>query len=595
MMKRKILFLTLSLFTLGAAAQIPSWTIHPKYTSIRMLGNGYYVVSDGKKYGMLKDGDKEALPLQYDSISQFHSGAALLHNQDALVGYVSDRGRKFDLTGNHYKVVGQPFFSDGHVAVHNGTGYYFVRASDGISIGPFSHIIPFTEGYARVRIPESQKKIMEVDDALFGLLEASTGQPVALALGEYDTDDVDFISSVSGGKCIIVCKKRFYEYNMKTATLTPLSTDGDLENKKSRVMAQERPVRVQDTGEGFIIDFKQGQMTFDHLMRLTSITYNGQATRKFDIAKEADPIYESPMKAMSFAQTELVGLSYNGKEILPAQFERVNILWGNQALVKYKGHYGVITVDPQHNCKYVLNNNLDIGFEHQTVNTTIKVVVPPYMKTHLMTLTSQDKGCIINTDTRKDNTNVEASVLSYDCTMHIPEEIDMERTKAYTKFALNYDGLRFSDYQVPYNMWYICNYNVQLQESKTQVNGSALTTEILVRNSSAGNRKFFRSVGIECGDSVISKIEKITEELYSVRFYGWKKEEVRFDVDITEDGCPTITWSFSIPTGLKTTQKTTQKDAAPVEEKPKAVAKAKVKRKAKTAPKKEEKFLFVPN
>ena len=50
---RKILFI-ISLFTFTAAsAQVAKWVIHPSYEHIRMLGDGYYIVSQGDKYGIL--------------------------------------------------------------------------------------------------------------------------------------------------------------------------------------------------------------------------------------------------------------------------------------------------------------------------------------------------------------------------------------------------------------------------------------------------------------------------------------------------------------------------------------------------------------
>ena len=50
---RKIIFFLLCLVSASAGAQTPKWTIHPNYDGIRLLGNGYYVVTNNGKYGML--------------------------------------------------------------------------------------------------------------------------------------------------------------------------------------------------------------------------------------------------------------------------------------------------------------------------------------------------------------------------------------------------------------------------------------------------------------------------------------------------------------------------------------------------------------
>ena len=598
-MMKKTLF-TITLFHLFiytvACAQVAKWVIHPSYDHIRMLGDGYYIVSQNAKYGILDAKEKEIVPLQYDSISPFNSHMGLLYNDGKCIGYTSDKGEVHDFSAHQYKLGSMSRFSDGYLAVYNTTGYWYVRAEDGSAIGPYAYASPFCEGYAWVRVPKSLKHILD-GGYTYDVLDAKTGEPAELALGEdYDKEDIDFISACSNGKSIIVLKKRFYEYDYKTAKLTPLSTDGDIENKKSRVTAIERPVKVNTEEKGYSIMFKQGTMTFDHLMRLTGIGYTGQPSRQIAVPQDETPDPKSSIKAIVYNGTDLLGLQCEGKEVLPAQFEDVVKVWDNEAQVKQKGKYGVVSIDPKASCRFVLNEGLDIGFEHKTAKSNIKVVCPPYMTLSLMTLSSDDDNCRINIDTRRENVNVETAVLSYETTLNIPEEIGLERTPSSVKFSLNYDGLRFSPAIIPYNKWYINNYAVQMLSH--QVSGSVLTAEIMIRNT--GQRdgmNYFRDVNIEAEDSVICSFSKMTEELYTARMYGWHEKEVRFNVDITEDGCPTISYPFEINVrSSNTAVKEKETDAAA--EKPaivNATGKVKKKSKAKPATKKDDKkVLFVP-
>ena len=249
-----------------------------------------------------------------------------------------------------------------------------------------------------------------------------------------------------------------------------------------------------------------------------------------------------------------------------------------------------MTVDPNHSCRFVLNDNMAIGFEHKTAITNIKAVCPPYMKPSLMTLSSEDENCHINIDTRKENTNVETAVLSYQCTLNIPEEIGVEKSSTTTKFSLNYDGLRLPANAITYDTWYINNYTVQLL--KHSIEGSALIAEIMVNNTASGSKNFFRDVTIEAEDSVVCQLTKVTEEMYNARFYGWKDGgTLRFSVDITEDGCPTLSYDRSIAINPnKKSDKSVAAEEAPV------ATQAKIKRKAtpkaKTTPKKEKKDIF---
>ena len=582
---RKFVVAALLLMTTAAQAQVPRWLIHPRYASIDMLGNGCYIISNGSKFGMMDAQEKEIVPMEYDKLSPFHSNAALLYKDGRFVGYMSDKGRVKEFPAGQYEVAEQPSFYDGYLLVSNIEGYYYLRASDDAVIGPFAGGMPFQEGYAIVKVPKNPKKVLGGDYTI-QVLSAKSGKLEPLNLGEYDVDDIDFMSSVSFGKSIIVLKKRFHEYDFKNSSLTPIHFDNNTANKKSRVTANERPVDVFSNEDGFVIGFKQGQMTFDPLMRLTSITYNEQGKRNVSVPEEVKEEKQSPIQSKAFPNTELLGLNYNGKEILTAQFEKVSVLWGNEAIVMVNGKYGVVTVDPNNSCRFVLNDNMAIGFEHKTANTIIKAVCPPYLKPSLMTLSSEDENCHINIDTRKENTNVETAVLSYQCSMNIPEEIGLEKSSTNTRFALNYDGLKLTPKTIPFDTWYVNNYTVQI--TKHTIEGSALTAEILVNNTSQGGKNFFRNVAVEAEDSVVCNLTKITEEMYSARFYGWKNNDLRFSVDVTEEGCPTLTYARSI--AISTGKKNDKSDeSAPV------VAQAKIKRKAakaKPAAKEEKKKII---
>lgn len=580
-MMKNIVLAALLFMTTSVGAQVPRWVLHPKYDNIEMLGNGFYLVTNNGRTGVMNASEKEVVPLQYDKVSPFNTHYALIYKDGRFVGYMSDQGRVKEFPAGQYQVAEQPSFYDGYLVVSNINGYFYLRASDDEVIGPFTGAMPFTEGYAVVKVPNNPKKVLGGDYTI-QVLSAKTGKLERLNLGEYDTDDVDFISGVSNGKSIIVLKKRFHEYDFSKGTLTPIHIDGNIANKKSRVMANERPVQVMSGENGFLVQFKTGQMTFDPLMRLTSIEYVGQGKKGVDVPEVAKEEKKSPIQSKAFPGTDLLGLNYNGKEILSAQFEKVSALWGNEAQVMTGGKYGILSVDPDHSCRFVLNDNMAIGFEHKTATTNIKAVCPPYMKPSLMTLNSEDENCHINIDTRKENTNVETAVLSYQCSMDIPEEIGLDKSSTNTKFALNYDGLKLTAKVLPFDTWYVNNYTVQIM--KHNIEGSVLNAEILVNNGAMGGKNFFRDVQVEAEDSVVCNLTKITEEMYQARFYGWKDGTLRFSVDITEDGCPTLSYarSIAINTGKKTGK---SEEEAPV------VAQAKIKRKAKARPaaRKEEK------
>ena len=574
------------LMALGLQAQVPQWRIHPKYASVEILGNGLYMVSNNGKYGLLDAQEQMILPIEYDRIEPFEAHYALLFNNNKPVAYVSDKGVLKDISDQGFEVIGEPKFFNGYLLVKNEMGYFYLRAEDCKAFGPYNGGTPFSEGLAAVRVAKNPKKILD-GDFIPHMLSAGTADMEKLNLGDYDDDDVDFISSVSNGKAIISLKKRLHEYDFRKGTLTEMHTDGDVTNKKSRVTANERPVKVIPEQNGFCIMTKQGKLTFDSRLRLNGINYTGMEPKAIAV-----PEVEPEDLSSSIQATEqsggLYGLAYNNTEILVPQFNEIALTRIDEVIVKMKGKYGVIHVDPRYSCRFSLNDNRAIGFAHRAINTTVKAVCPPYMKMNLMKMISlDDDNCHINSDTRKENVNVESAVLSYECSINIPDEIGLERKPSFASFALTYDGLMMTPRKISYETWYINNYAVQILKHQTE--GEELNADILVSNRSADGN-YFKDVVIEAENNIPATLTKITEEMYQAKFFSLKTNNIRFSIDVTEDGCPTITYDFSLPTGIVTAQQTQE----PVQEK--TISQGKIKKRAvKKREEKKQPVIFRPN
>ena len=97
-MKRNLIIVALLLLATSVHAQIPNWAVHPNYTDINLLGNGYYIVSKNGKYGMLNSLEDEVIPIVYDSISPFKEHFALLFNNKKFVAYTNDRGNLYEVS-----------------------------------------------------------------------------------------------------------------------------------------------------------------------------------------------------------------------------------------------------------------------------------------------------------------------------------------------------------------------------------------------------------------------------------------------------------------------------------------------------------------
>ena len=137
-MMKNIVLAALLFMTTSVGAQVPRWVLHPKYDNIEMLGNGFYLVTNNGRTGVMNASEKEVVPLQYDKVSPFNTHYALVYKDGRFVGYMSDQGRVKEFPAGQYQVAEQPSFYDGYLVVSNINGYFYLRASDDEVIGPFT-------------------------------------------------------------------------------------------------------------------------------------------------------------------------------------------------------------------------------------------------------------------------------------------------------------------------------------------------------------------------------------------------------------------------------------------------------------------------
>ncbi len=590
MNRNKVLFVMLFIASF-VNAQVPRWAVHPNYSNIELMGNGYYVVTKDNKIGIIDSKESVVVPIEYDSISSFRDHLALLYKDGKFVAYTNDKGNVVDVSQNRFKIKGDRVFIDSHLLVYNETGYYFINGANDAILGPYAKAYPFSEGYAKVIVPKSKKHIMDGegfekylsknDDIMFF--------PIFGNAQDDANDMVDFVTSVSNGKSIVVVKKRVYEFDMKNNTMVAISLDGT-DDKKARVFTKSRPVELRsDYENGYYVPLQKGQIEVDSLLRLRKIIYDGNVVHKNTIIPQKEKELESSLNSISYTSTNLFGISYNRREILPAQFHGIKTCLGNEAVVKSGSNYGVIKICEDDQYQIILNNNDDIGFEHKTAKADIKIVCPPFMDPALVSLSSEDENCQINVETRKENKNVETSMLSYECLLNMPEDIDQELTPANITVSMNYDGLKFVSKKITFNTWYINNYS--LEAVRHPISNSILSMDIIIKNNSSDTRNYYKNVTVESDDSIVTTIDKITEGIYNVKIFGWKNDLVRFNINIMEDGCPTITYPFRFEIKNNTEVKQESK------EKPKIVSITKSK--SQSTPKKritkEPKKIYIPN
>ena len=542
------LFFGIALMCLASSvdAQIAKWLVRPSYDKIEMTDNGLLKVTSGGKVGFLSTGGKEVLPMQFDSIGNFKEDRALLFRNGEFYGITDPRGRVIQLKENGYEL---PYregarFRSGYLLVKQGRQFYFIDKEGNMAFGPYAEAYPFFDGHACVR--DYVDYLKKPEETFYDYIDTK-GQP--LQIEDLDKEDIKFMSSFHDGKAIIVIKKNFYSIDSDTYKLTPLSTDSTT-NKKSLVVSKNKEIQSMKNEEDLMVFAKNGRFLFDRFMRLKYMELLGNEPILIGFAAEAKRKYTSVFDET--AENNQSGLSFGGKPLLPPQFDDVSHMEGKLAIVKTNGKYGVITVDEKNNFTFKLNNNENIGFNHQFYDAKLTVLMPPYIKCASTIINSLSDDCEIQIDSRSESENVEGSTLGYTCRLSIPKNLtDTLATHDYL-YSLKYDGLLSMPHKVTISEWYVKYYEVELSNTNFTVSSinDTITVEFdLIKTDVARNddSNYFKNIEVVASNfSEQPILNKITENHYSFQIFGIDQERINFSVKITEVGCPSIEYPFEM-------------------------------------------------
>lgn len=544
MNKRILVLLMLICVLTSVDAQIAKWMVRPTYDHIEMLDCGLMKVSLNGKIGLLNNTGKEILSLEYDSITNFKEGYALLYNNSAFCAVIDTQGNVINVADKHYTVSEEfPFYSFGYLLVRQGNQYLFLDAKGKEAYGPFAEACPFFDGMARVKSYVNVQKNLE--ETYYEYIKAGEG---AVTLPAVDKDDINFLSSFNDGKAIAVVKKRFYTIDAASYEMILLSVDSTL-NKKSLVVAVEKKIIPLVNEGNYMVTAKNGVFTFDLHMRLMRMELLGNEPQNYTFNQEISKKHSSLYSIIG--NNNLFGLDYKGQHILPLQFEKVISLKDNLAIVKSDNKCGVVTVDEKNHIHFKLNNNEHIGFTHQYYETTLAVMLPSYIKCSSAVVTSKSDDCEIQIETRTENENVEGNTLGYKCRLSIPQDLADTLTTHSYHYALKYDGLTSVDYMVSIPEWYVKYYEVELKNTSlslspndsVNVEFDLIKTDV-ARNDETNYYKNVELVSLNYDGELI--LNKITENHYSFRLSRIDQERIMFSVKITERGCPSIEYPFEM-------------------------------------------------
>lgn len=297
-MKYLLSIFVVMLSVVTVRSQTMQWAVRPTSAQIENYGNLLKVRKAGK-CGLMNLSNQEVIPVQYDSISPFRDGFALVLNkvgdQLKIEGVLSEGDYELMPVSETVYATNYMWFSEGKMPVKGDGGWGYLDP-DGNIVIPCQYQIayPFSEGFASVKL----------DNKTYYINRNMNYMPVEVGFGE-----LVFGSTFSGQEAVV-----YSGYS-----LTP---KGYVINRQGKVLRKMKEK---------LADLKVNR--YDHSVGNKAQQYKDQVQQL-----EVDNSYSV------YQENGLYGYKKDGVVVLPAQLDKAEPVRGEFANVQYKGQSGVLHI-----------------------------------------------------------------------------------------------------------------------------------------------------------------------------------------------------------------------------------------------------------
>lgn len=582
-MKRVLLLLLMiiqSCFTVKA--QMVRWVMQPVYDKIYMADGAPFIISDSVNTYSLWNLEGERIAVTQDKIHPFVEGYAITTKQgtDVVTGFFDMQGKHIAVN-NYSLAYPDTYFSDGYLLLKFGSGYRIVNTSGSeLFFGKYLIMYPFNKGYASCFTYESVEKRRNP----YYTYITTDDRAVVFSFNDrvFDKTDVGFLSSINDeGKAIAVIKNKIFCFESANSRLTPVFATKDETNLKRQVSVEgtvnEYLLSMNDT---FVIKGRGGKnegnvvFYFDRLLRPTKIVY-ADRTEVFEIKKREKETYASSFSVQESAD-HMYGLKWDGKTILPPQFDEVGLCVNDLASVCTRGKWGMLTYDKLLKFRLIMHDGKDIAFRHKDVATTIKLELPAVISADKCRFdVGQEYGCTVDKMSLETKNTENGNYVRYKCTLSMPKELPDVITELQYPVRITYDGLQYPVVPIKTRAWHYKYINVDLDDSETTIEqGDVSFTINISADKQPGENDYPFEVDIKT-DSLRTELVKISETRYKCKLYSLAEGVNNVNISILEAGCPPSVFPFEI-TYVKPVEKS--KDQPEVKEAVKIEKKVNVRR-----------------
>ena len=517
---------------------------------------------EGKNQGVniLWSMDGKELYATTKFINTFSNGVATIQNNNsaALEGFVDANGIFTELP-NVKAAHGYPYFEDGYLVAKQGDSYVmYNKEGKPIELPSLQTLYPYSNEFATYfayQNPEKQK------NPYFNML-LSDGAPVKnFVIKEKDKDktkvidpkDVSFLSTLdpNSERALAVIKNKLYWFDKFEMCMLPiLMEDGkgkmrQLELESGKTLAQieftvDSLTLLSKCGKDQTIDFR-----FDKMLRLLPKYVSASSSNK--AVKQYQPSHY-PTDLTIVPEGKEYGLELNNQYTVPAQFERVGLTYGNKAIVKTDGRWGVIEILPDCDYTLQLNEGKDIQFKHFIAKSTLRVdlpsnVVPDEVNVEI----PGNKGLRLDKTSRQSKNTEQENFISYTCILDIPPTLsDTISDATFGPIELRVEGVRQPARMIKAKGIYVNPFSIYIPNPNAEVAmGKAVFDIIAGGDDEAGIQSGPFEVTLEA-ESLPTMVEKVSDNVYRCSVDELKSGLNSLTVKVTEKNCPACEFPIEI-------------------------------------------------
>ena len=540
-------------FCISAKAQMAKWLIPPSYEKIEMASGIDAIITDSVGVSTIWTLDGKRLIASQDELFPFKESLAL-----AVKPGTSEISMIYKQNGESINVDSCnairdfPYYSNGKLLIRKGDFYRFIDTEGNILEGKYQNAFPYFNGYA---VCETFLNMEKKKDLRHMLLD-DKGEPIQFSFqGKvFNADDIQFVSSVNDENiAVVVIKQKVFFFNGKSKSLSPvLAKESPTPNLKeqAKINSDIDQCYLHTSDSTYTLTAKCGKndivsMTFDMMKRLKSVKIKG-SEKYYREKQEKKKSLTSEIKTVK--ANDLYGLCYTGgDEILPPQFEEVITCFGNKALVKIGGKFGMLEIIKNASFKIKMNKGDDIAFRHQKFETSIRADFPTFLEAGQVNIQIDPKtGCNIDKTSKESKNTESGNFVQYNCVLNIPANMPDELTVVEYPITILYNGLKSSVIPFKVNAWHYKYFVVDVDDTQTALENGTVSFVFNINAERIASDGVYPTTVNILTDSLAFEYEKMSEIRHKCKVFSLKEGVNNIVVQILEQGCPPASFPFEV-------------------------------------------------